>query len=237
MTRALRLAPWRDLPLARTSPLFAKVVDRQRQALRAEPTGSALFQSTPAGAAIAVDGLELGTAPLRVRGLPVGEHLWRAQLVSGEALGGLLDVTSGREATVTAATLPNSDAGSIDNCQLSIVNCQSSASGEAPGAEQRPSRHTVQAGETASEIAKRYSANLADLLAVNNIANADAIFVGQVLAIPDLATATPSTRDEETTVEATSAIATEPLLGSTPEPTPNPAPAPPYERFTAFNSF
>jgi LysM repeat protein len=124
------------------------------------------------------------------------------------------------QATVTATTSSNSDTGSIDNCQLSIVNCQSSASGEPPGAE-RPSQHAVLAGETASEIAKRYAVKLADLLAANNIANADAIFVGQILTLPAMATATPATSAAETTAAAQSA---EPTSEPTPEPTPIPVP-------------
>ncbi len=45
-------------------------------------------------------------------------------------------------------------------------------------------QHMVRPGETASQIAKRYGVRLADLLRVNDLANADLIKVGQVLTIP-----------------------------------------------------
>ena len=47
------------------------------------------------------------------------------------------------------------------------------------------SEHTIQRGETLSEIAVRYSVSLAGLRAANNLSS-DRILVGQVLKIPTI---------------------------------------------------
>jgi hypothetical protein len=47
-----------------------------------------------------VDGLALGGTPLMVRNIPPGSHLWRVQLPSGDAAGGVVDVASGKSAKV-----------------------------------------------------------------------------------------------------------------------------------------
>ena len=53
--------------------------------------------------------------------------------------------------------------------------------------------HTVQAGETLSEIAKLYGVPMADLMALNGIPNPDAIYTGQVLDLPGaVSAATPT---------------------------------------------
>lgn len=115
-----------------------------------------------------------------------------------------------------------------DEVQAALTPAAASPTAESvptkrPNAE-HPSQHTVRAGETASEIAKRYAVKLADLLAVNNIANANTIFVGQVLTVPATATTAPATSAAETTTEAAAALPTEPTPGPTPEPTPIPVP-------------
>ena len=50
----------------------------------------------------------------------------------------------------------------------------------APG----PGTHTVSAGETLSSIAFRYKTTVAALASINNLSNADLIFMGQVLTLP-----------------------------------------------------
>ena len=47
------------------------------------------------------------------------------------------------------------------------------------------SEHTIQRGETLSEIAARYSVSLANLRSANNLSS-DKILVGQVLKIPTI---------------------------------------------------
>ena len=58
---------------------------------------------------------------------------------------------------------------------------------------QEAADHTVQAGETLSEIAKLYDVPMADLMALNGIPNPDAIYTGQVLELPaGVSAATPT---------------------------------------------
>jgi hypothetical protein len=101
LAQALTLAPSRDLPLAATSPLFARVVANARKDMDAAAKGSILVESSPAAAVASVDGVVLGATPLRVRDVPPGAHLWRVQLPSGEAAGGVVDVTAGKAARVS----------------------------------------------------------------------------------------------------------------------------------------
>src|SRR5690554_4777472 len=51
--------------------------------------------------------------------------------------------------------------------------------------------HTVAAGESLSEIAVQYGLTQAELMALNNIDDPDAIYIGQVLVLPAPAPATP----------------------------------------------
>lgn len=110
LTAALSLAPDRELPLARTSALFSKVVADARKAIRTGPKGTMSFESVPSNAAIFVDGVLLGSTPLNVRDVPPGQHFWRAQLPSGEVTGAVTDVTAGKNAAVKV-TSQNNDAG------------------------------------------------------------------------------------------------------------------------------
>ncbi len=102
LTAALALAPDRELPLAATSPLFAKVVLDARRALKTAPTGSLHLESTPSGA-VTVDAVPLGGSPLVVKEVPAGTHYWRIALPSGEVLGGAVDVAAGKMTRITAA--------------------------------------------------------------------------------------------------------------------------------------
>jgi hypothetical protein len=101
LASALALAPRRSPPLASTSPLFARTVERVRTALREQPRGAVRFVSLPPGVTVTLDGHPVGPAPARMTEVPPGVHLWRAGLPSGEAVGGLVEVASGKEAEVT----------------------------------------------------------------------------------------------------------------------------------------
>lgn len=103
LTAALALAPARQLPLAATSTLFARVVADTRKAVQEAQKGSLMLESTPGGAAVFVDGVPLGSTPLLVREVPPGLHFWRILLPSGEQLGGAAEVTSTKTTRVTAA--------------------------------------------------------------------------------------------------------------------------------------
>jgi hypothetical protein len=100
LSSALTLSAGRRLPLATSSALFGREVERVHAALLAQPRGSVRFVPVPPGVTVTFDGKPLGTAPLRVVEVPPGLHLWRAALPSGEAAGGLVEVVSGKEAEV-----------------------------------------------------------------------------------------------------------------------------------------
>jgi len=102
VTHALALAPGRPLPLASTSPLFAKTVERVRASHQSRPRGSVRFDSVPYGLPVTLDGQPVGAAPVQVTEVPPGAHLWRAVLPSGEAVGGVVEAVSGRQTVVTA---------------------------------------------------------------------------------------------------------------------------------------
>ena len=101
LTHALAVAPDRDVPLAATSALFAKTVERVRAAWEAQPSGGVRFESVPPGLAVTLDGQPVGTAPVRVMDVPPGAHLWRAVLPSGEPVGGVVEVAPDTQAVVT----------------------------------------------------------------------------------------------------------------------------------------
>jgi murein DD-endopeptidase MepM/ murein hydrolase activator NlpD len=91
--------------------------------------------------------------------------------------------------------------------------------------------HTVQAGESLSAIAELYQVDVNMLIALNNLANANQIYPGQVLAItgeiPDTATPTAETT-AETEITPTTADATlEPEATASPETALIPTPAQP----------
>jgi hypothetical protein len=100
LASALALSPEHPPSLAATSPLFARTVERVRAALREQPRGSVRFASLPPGVAVTLDGHPVGSAPARMTAVPPGIHLWRAVLPSGETVGGLVEVVSGKEAEV-----------------------------------------------------------------------------------------------------------------------------------------
>ncbi|WP_240359046.1 PEGA domain-containing protein [Pyxidicoccus trucidator] len=101
LAHAFAMAPGRPLPLAATSPLFAKTVERVRASHDSRPRGGVRFDSVPYGLPVTLDGQPVGTAPVRVTEVPPGVHLWRSVLPSGEAVGGVVEVVSDRQAVVT----------------------------------------------------------------------------------------------------------------------------------------
>lgn len=104
LNHALALAPDRELPLAATSALFSKLVESSRKNLKDGPRGSVLLESSPSNAPVTLDGLALGATPLLVKDVPPGVHVWRAQLPTGEALGGFVEVLAGKQASAKAAS-------------------------------------------------------------------------------------------------------------------------------------
>jgi hypothetical protein len=111
LTAGLVLAPSRELPLAQTSALFARVVADVRKGVQSGPRGTLLAESTPAGATLVLDGIALGRTPLEVQQVPVGQHAWRMELPTGERLGGTVDVAAGKQSKLSARA-PTEDAES-----------------------------------------------------------------------------------------------------------------------------
>ena len=104
LNQALTLAPERELPLAQTSALFARVVADARKALKDGPKGALMLESAPSNAPVLLDGLALGSTPLSIKDVPPGLHFWKATLPSGEALGGVVEVTAGKQAQARASS-------------------------------------------------------------------------------------------------------------------------------------
>lgn len=104
LVTALGLAPDRDLPLAATSALFARVVNETRKTLKESAKGQLVVESTPGNAALLIDGLALGASPLTVKDVPPGLHFWRAALPNGEVQGGTIEVVAGKQALVRAVS-------------------------------------------------------------------------------------------------------------------------------------
>ncbi|MDD4569340.1 MAG: BsuPI-related putative proteinase inhibitor [Tepidanaerobacteraceae bacterium] len=77
-------------------------------------------------------------------------------------------------------------------------------------------RYVVRAGDTLSLLAARYGTTVAAIMEANNLANADLIFVGQVLLIPVSGPTPPPTTPE-----------CPPCPPCPPTPTPPPTPPPP----------
>lgn len=82
--------------------------------------------------------------------------------------------------------------------------------------EPRPATHLVRPGETLSEIAQQYGVSMQQLMVLNGIQNADAIYSGQQLRLPGAPTPSP-------TVTETPAETPTPAGTATPSPTDTPA--------------
>lgn len=101
LVTAVSFAPSRDLPLAQTSALFGRVVLDARKAVQLSSKGTLLLESSPSGAQVTVNGIALGATPMEVKDVPAGEHVWRVQLPSGEVVGGVANVASGKQTKVS----------------------------------------------------------------------------------------------------------------------------------------
>lgn len=103
LAAALALAPDRELPLAQTSALFGRVVADARKALKAQPKGQLLMESVPSNAPVTLDGVSAGATPVLIADVPPGQHLWSAVLPNGELVGGMVEVTAGKQTKLQAA--------------------------------------------------------------------------------------------------------------------------------------
>lgn len=104
LATALALAPDRELPLAQTSALFARLVSDTRKGVKASAKNVLAVESTPAGGAVFIDGIPLGGSPLQVKEVPAGLHFWKVALANGETVGGVVDVVNGKPSKVTGSS-------------------------------------------------------------------------------------------------------------------------------------
>lgn len=84
----------------------------------------------------------------------------------------------------------------------------STAAPTTPTTEAAAPTYTVQGGDTLSAIATRFGTTVAELVELNQLANPDVLEIGQVLQLPEGATATTTT----TAPAATTSTTEDPLL-------------------------
>ena len=122
------------------------------------------------------------------------------QVVSVVALSGLTSLLSacGGDDTKVADTLPVMVAESTTTIPLETTTTLAA----------NPEFYTIQQGDTLSAIAISFGVTVADIVAANGLANADAIQAGQKLAIPGNGTAPSTTAVVATTVAATGSSTT-----------------------------
>ena len=77
--------------------------------------------------------------------------------------------------------IPAASGGAEDNSE---VVAEETAVPPEPVSEPAPVTHTVQVGDNLTKISAQYGVPVADIMAANNLTNADYISVGQILVIP-----------------------------------------------------
>ena len=122
------------------------------------------------------------------------------RVVGVAALSGLISLLSacGGDDSKVAATLPVMVAESTTTIPLESTTTLTA----------NPEFYTIQQGDTLSAIAASFGVTVADIVAANGLANADAIQAGQKLAIPSNGTAPSTTAVVATTVVATGSSTT-----------------------------
>jgi len=125
----------------------------------------------------------LGARILRLRaGDGISQRLGRLSGLFGLLAAALLAIV-----LLTTAELPLlARSGERAEPAVRSVLQQADTSTPTPESQSTPRSHTVRPGETLSEIAKRYGFSVAQLLRINGIANANAIYVGQEIRLPQV---------------------------------------------------
>jgi hypothetical protein len=106
--------------------LFAKAQDK----LKKRPTGSISVYSTPAGAAVWVDGLFRGSAPIALDGLPMGRHYVRVARDGYVTFGASVEVRPGEESTVQASLQPTAQSAKFEDLTSRIATGSEPALGQ-----------------------------------------------------------------------------------------------------------
>lgn len=113
-----------------------------------------------------------------------GENLYRISLRYGVSMGAIAQangisninlIFTGQQLTIPGAT---GDTGNTDTGDTDTGDTGGTSTPTTGGT------HTVQAGETLSSIASRYGTTYVVLAQINNIANPNLIYVGQVITLP-----------------------------------------------------
>lgn len=110
LSSALSLAPNRALPLAQTSPLFSRVVEENRAALKGTAKETVLVESQPAGAEVLLDGVRVGRTPVEIAGVPAGPHWWKLTYPTGLVSAGFATVNAGKGTTKVSGKIEASTA-------------------------------------------------------------------------------------------------------------------------------
>jgi hypothetical protein len=100
---AISLTPARPFTGESTSPLFTATVSRVREKVLAAPKALLKVESTPPGAMVVFDGMEMGRTPLSLKDIPPGKHLWRVLLPTSDAAGGAIVLANGGKEKVSAS--------------------------------------------------------------------------------------------------------------------------------------
>ncbi|MCP4499224.1 MAG: PEGA domain-containing protein [Deltaproteobacteria bacterium] len=114
LTRAAAFNPEYDMDAGEYPPVFIGAFGQSRDGLLKQEKGSIFVDKSAKGATVSIDGRELGTAPLRVKGLPPGKHLVRIYQENVGLFGAIIEVEEGDEATVRPGFIEGGGDGPLD---------------------------------------------------------------------------------------------------------------------------
>jgi tetratricopeptide (TPR) repeat protein len=114
LSAVVRLNPEHELDKSRFPPLFVSTHEEVRAEILKEKKASIVVDHSGVGAQVFVDGREVGTAPLKVIGLPPGKHLVRVFREDAGLHGELVEVGGGKSATVKPGFFSSKATGALD---------------------------------------------------------------------------------------------------------------------------
>ncbi len=114
LTQAARLNPEHTLDASVYPPQFLRTFDDVVAAVVGGDKGDVLIDATARGATVFVDGRELGTAPLLVKGLPVGSHVVRVYQKDVGLFGEVVEVDFEQQSKVSPGFFKSTGAGPLD---------------------------------------------------------------------------------------------------------------------------
>lgn len=114
LAQVARLSPELELDAARYPPLFIRTFDRVRAKTLKEAPGALFVDASGAGAEVRLDGRVIGTAPLRVQGVPAGQHYVRVFRDGQGLMGAVVNVDSRDETTVRPGFVGGGEESPLD---------------------------------------------------------------------------------------------------------------------------